>query len=111
MHLVNKSELAGSDSACAFEGADWGASVSFFLVSYDESGLGPELHRHPYDETYIVRAGRIVVEIDGDASEAGPGDIAVVPANAPHKFTSIGPETAEVVCIHANPRIVREALE
>jgi hypothetical protein len=44
MHLDNKSELPEA-TARVSEGANRAASVSFFLLSYDESALGPELHR------------------------------------------------------------------
>jgi quercetin dioxygenase-like cupin family protein len=37
-----------------FEGEPHGSGVSFFLVS-NEPGQGPDLHRHPYSETGIVR--------------------------------------------------------
>jgi quercetin dioxygenase-like cupin family protein len=42
-------------SPATFEGESHGSGVSFFLVN-NEPGQGPDLHRHPYSETWIVRA-------------------------------------------------------
>jgi quercetin dioxygenase-like cupin family protein len=70
-----------------FEGREHGSSVSFFIGTFD-AGTGPSLHRHPYDETFIVEAGSATFTIDGETLELGAGQIAVVPANTPHKFVS-----------------------
>lgn len=59
-----------------FEGDSHGSAISFFLV-VNEPGEGPDLHKHPYSETWIVRAGRVRLTADGEEIEAGPGDIAV----------------------------------
>ena len=40
-----------------FEGDAHGSGVSFFLFN-NQPGEGPDLHRHPYSETWIVRGGR-----------------------------------------------------
>jgi quercetin dioxygenase-like cupin family protein len=70
-----------------FEGREHGSSVSFFIGTFP-AGTGPGLHRHPYDETFIVEAGSATFTIDGETVELGGGQIAVVPANTPHKFVS-----------------------
>lgn len=112
MHLINATALPGSDHARLFEGASHGpAGISFFITYYPRAGLGPELHRHPYDETWFVEEGTVLLEIGDEKAQAGRGDIAVVPANTPHEFTSVGPQAARVVCIHASPRLIRESLE
>lgn len=93
-----------------FEGEPHGSGVSFFLVN-GEFGAGPDLHRHPYSETWIVRGGRGRFTADGDEVEAGPGDILVVGPETPHKFKSVGPGRLDVICIHASPRMIQEDLE
>jgi mannose-6-phosphate isomerase-like protein (cupin superfamily) len=110
MQLINTAALPGSERARLFEGEQHGqARVSFFVITYSEPGIGPELHRHPYDETWLVQKGSVLLQIGEEQAEAGPGDIATAPANTPHKFTSLEP--AEVVCIHASPRLIQESLE
>ncbi len=93
-----------------FEGDRYGSGVSFFLVN-SEPGAGPDLHRHPYSETWIVRGGKARFTADGVDLEAGAGDIVVVGAQTPHKFKNVGTDRLDIVCIHASPRIIQEELE
>jgi len=93
-----------------FEGEPYGSGVSFFWVN-NEPGAGPDLHRHPYSETWIVHRGKARIAADGDAVEVGPGDIIVASAETPHEFKNIGAERLEIICIHASPRIIQEELE
>jgi mannose-6-phosphate isomerase-like protein (cupin superfamily) len=74
-------------------------------------GEGPDLHRHPYSETWIVRSGRARMTADGQDVEAGPGDIMVVGPETPHKFKNMGTERLEIICVHSSPRIIQEELE
>jgi mannose-6-phosphate isomerase-like protein (cupin superfamily) len=93
-----------------FEGEPHGSGVSFFHVN-NEPGEGPDLHKHPYSETWIVRSGRARITADGEDIEAGPGDIAVVGPETPHKFKNIGTGRLEIICIHASPRMIQIQLE
>jgi mannose-6-phosphate isomerase-like protein (cupin superfamily) len=93
-----------------FEGESYGSGVSFFLV-YNEPGAGPDLHRHPYSETWVVRSGKARFTADGEELEAGAGDILVVGPDTPHKFKNAGSERLDIVCIHASPRMIQEDLE
>jgi mannose-6-phosphate isomerase-like protein (cupin superfamily) len=47
---------------------------------------------------------------DGADLEAGPGDIVVVGPETPHKFTNVGSERLDLVCVHDSPRIIQEEL-
>jgi len=93
-----------------FEGEDHGSGVSFFLVN-NQPGEGPDLHKHPYSETWILRGGKGRFTADGKEVDAGPGDILVVGPETPHKFKNVGTDRLDVICIHASPRIIQEALE
>ena len=93
-----------------FEGEPNGSGVSFFLVN-NQPGEGPDLHKHPYSETWIVRSGKARITADGEDIEAGPGDIAVVGPETPHKFKNMGPGRLDIICIHSSPRLIQEALE
>ena len=92
------------------KGEEHGASISLIL---DESGPGhgPRLHRHPYDETWVVIEGKITFQAGDEQLAAGPGDIVIVPPDTPHKFTNDGPGKSHLVCIHANSTMVTEWLE
>ena len=100
-HLIRTSELPGSPDASRFIGADHGdLPISLFLVD-GRPGAGPLLHRHPYPEVSVVHAGRARFEVDGSPIEAGPGDILIAPAGAPHRFTNTGEDRLRVTAIHA----------
>jgi mannose-6-phosphate isomerase-like protein (cupin superfamily) len=112
MHRVIRSgELPPSPSGTVtFEGDSYGSGVSFFLVN-NEPGAGPDLHKHPYSETWIVRAGKARFSADGEDIEAGVGDILVVGPETPHKFKNVGSGRLDIVCIHASPRMIQEAVD
>lgn len=112
MHqVIREGEIARSPGGTlTFEGEPYGSGVSFFLV-YNEPGFGPDLHRHPYSETWIVRSGKARFTADGEDVEAGPGDILVVGPETPHKFKNIGTDRLDIICIHAAPRMIQENLE
>jgi mannose-6-phosphate isomerase-like protein (cupin superfamily) len=92
------------------KGAEYGATISLILDRSDP-GQGPRLHRHPYDETWVVQEGNLTFQVGEERLRAGPGDIVIIPPGAPHKFTNDGPDRSNLVCIHANPTMVTEWLE
>jgi mannose-6-phosphate isomerase-like protein (cupin superfamily) len=108
--VIRDGEIARSPGGTlTFEGDGYGSGVSFFLV-YNQPGEGPDLHRHPYSETWIVRSGNALITADGDEFEAGPGDIAVVGPNTPQMFKNSGTERLDIICIHASPKMIQEEL-
>jgi mannose-6-phosphate isomerase-like protein (cupin superfamily) len=109
--VIRSGELRPSPGGTVtFEGEPFGSGVSFFLVN-NEPGQGPDLHRHPYSETWIVRSGKVRFTADGQDVEAGPGDIIVVGPESPHKFKNVGTERLDIICIHSSPRMIQEDLE
>src|SRR6266851_7030285 len=63
MYHVNADDLPGNDVSRTFEGGKHGpSSVSFFLV-HNRPGDGPNLHQHPYDETFVILEGHVVVRV------------------------------------------------
>ncbi|WP_297107278.1 cupin domain-containing protein [uncultured Devosia sp.] len=109
VHLLRATpEQAGR--TIKFQGGVYGANTSFFAVSV-EPGSGPGLHVHPYAEVWIVRRGQAGFQAGREEIVAGPGDILVVEASVPHKFTSMGNERLEMVCIHDSGNIVQHSVE
>ena len=91
-----------------FEGRGHGSSVSFFIGTFPE-GAGPGLHTHPYDETFIVEAGSATFTVGDETLELGEGQIAVVPAETPHKFVS--GEGFRLISIAPSDHMAQEDLE
>jgi mannose-6-phosphate isomerase-like protein (cupin superfamily) len=109
--MIRSGELEPSSrGTVTFEGKDYGSGASLFLIN-SEPGLGPVLHRHPYPETWIVRSGGALFTANEHEIEAGSGDIFVVHGETPHKFTSLGPDRLDIICIHPSPRFIQENLE
>jgi quercetin dioxygenase-like cupin family protein len=106
MSVINASDLETGN----LRGADHGATVSLILDE-SEPGQGPRLHKHPYDETWVVIEGILTFQAGEDRFKAGSGDIVIVPPGAPHKFTNDGPGRSRLVCIHASPTFSTEWLE
>jgi mannose-6-phosphate isomerase-like protein (cupin superfamily) len=107
--MIRVEDFPGDENAETFHGHEHGASVSMFL-SHNRPGTGPELHRHPYEEIFIVQEGDVLFTVGERTIEAGPGDIIVVPAGAPHKFLSRG-ERHRQLSIHPAARMQTEWLE
>jgi mannose-6-phosphate isomerase-like protein (cupin superfamily) len=87
-----------------FEGAAYDSEVSFFVVDA-EIDEGPDLHYHPYSETFVVLGGRGLFRNGDSEVTATAGDVVVVTAGTPHLFRSLGPERLHLVGIHAAPQI------
>ncbi len=88
-YVIAVDRLLGSENASRFDGHEDGASISFF-ISRNRPGTGPDLHRHPYEETFIVKEGKVRFTVGENTIEATAGEIVVVPAGTPHKFVSSG---------------------
>lgn len=106
MPVINANTLITGN----LEGAEHGATISLILDN-SEPGHGPRLHRHPYDETWLVIAGNLTFTAGDDEFQAGPDDIVIVPPDTPHKFVNTGPANAHLICIHASPEFDTEWLE
>jgi mannose-6-phosphate isomerase-like protein (cupin superfamily) len=103
--------ISASDGTIAqLQGSEHGTSISLIL-DRSPAGQGPRLHRHPYDETWVIHEGTLTFQLDSQELTAGPGDVVIAPAGAAHKFTNNGPGTCNLVCIHASPTISTEWLE
>jgi quercetin dioxygenase-like cupin family protein len=108
-YVIKVDELPRGENSAKFEGHEHGAQVSVF-VSHNRPGTGPRLHRHPYEETFIVEHGEVLFTVGESTIEARAGDIVIVPAGAPHKFVSRS-ATHRQVSIHPVPRMETEWLE
>ena len=74
-------------------------------------GGGPRLHRHPYEEVFVIQEGTATFTAGDETVEAKGGQVVVVPAGVPHRFVNTGEGLLRQVDIHANDRFVTEWLE
>jgi quercetin dioxygenase-like cupin family protein len=103
-------DLRFSDTASRFEGRDHGSTVSIF-VTHHPPGTGVKLHRHPYEETFVVREGVGTFTVDGEQIEVPEGHILVVPAGAAHGFVNSGDTVLRQVTVHPSDHVVQEWVE
>ncbi|MGI8559682.1 MAG: cupin domain-containing protein [Solirubrobacteraceae bacterium] len=101
---------AAARQGSSLEEAAHEATISLIL-DCSHPGQGPRLHRHPYDETWVIQEGNLTFQLGKDRIQAGAGDIVIAPSGVPHKFTNDGPGRSSLVCIHASPTIIGERLE
>ncbi len=111
VHL-QRSDWASDDRLWqgVLEGKDIGTGVTVLFFENEETGKGPVLHVHPYDEIFIVRAGRALFTIGEEKIEATAGQILLGPANVPHKFSNLGPGLLETTDIHVSDRWIQTDL-
>ena len=93
-----------------FTGEELGAGVSIILVDA-APGRGPSLHRHRYEEVFVVQEGQVTFTVGDEERTAHAGDIVVVPPNTPHGFRNTGEGRLRQVAIHVSPRFVTEWLD
>ncbi len=109
--LLRKDDLPHDENTYEFQGYQHGeASISFLWVDLPP-GHGPRLHRHPYEEVFIVLEGEATFTVGSATLEVKAGQIAIVPAGVPHKFLNAGEGPLRQIDIHRSSRFITEWLE
>lgn len=109
--LLKKDELHHYGNTYEFQGYEHGETkISFIWVDLPP-GEGPRLHKHPYEEVFIVQEGEATFTIGSTTLEVKAGQIAIVPGGMPHKFINSGEGPLRQVDIHQSPRFITEWLE
>jgi quercetin dioxygenase-like cupin family protein len=86
-------------------------SAGLSVISVDMGpGAGPALHRHPYEEVFVVLDGEVTFTLGDERRVARGGDFVVAPAGVPHAFVNSGTGRLRSVNIHASPEFVTEWL-
>src|SRR3981081_1504579 len=98
LHIRSK-QLPGGDSSREFEGKDYGAGLTLILVNV-ETGHGPNLHRHPYEEIFVIHAGTGSFFVDESEVKAGAGDIVIAPEGTAHRFVNSGRHLLRRAALH-----------
>jgi quercetin dioxygenase-like cupin family protein len=109
MSFLNLQQLAFRGMSFEFVGEKEGAPISAYIVNA-KPGEGPPLHTHPYVEVIFMLEGRATVTIGDQTREAKAGDIAVIPANTPHRFVNSGETVLRQIDVHASPKFIQTNL-
>ncbi len=93
------------------EGRRFGLAHLTLVLGESPPGQCASLHRHDYEEIFIVHAGRGTYTVGDATVEAGPGEVVVLPAGIPHRFVNHGTEPLHHTAVHATGAFVMEVLE
>jgi mannose-6-phosphate isomerase-like protein (cupin superfamily) len=110
-HIIDIADLARGETAYEFEGHHYGGTGVSFIVVDAPPGSGPKLHRHPYEEVFVVQEGSATFTAGDEVIEAKGGQVVVVPAGVPHMFVNSGTGRLRQLDIHASERFITEWLE
>jgi mannose-6-phosphate isomerase-like protein (cupin superfamily) len=108
--VIDMANPARGDEPNEFQGYQYDASVSLIVVDASP-GSGPKLHKHPYEEVFVVQEGNATVTVGDEVIEVSGGQVVVVPAGVAHKFVNSSAGRLRQVDIHASERFVTEWLE
>ncbi len=108
--VVDLGDPARGDDFGEIQGRHLDANVSIIVVDAPPGG-GPKLHRHPYEEAFVVQEGTATFTAGDEKIEVTGGHVVVVPAGVPHKFVNTGVGRLRQVDVHASDRFVTEWLE
>lgn len=107
---IKQEELPFSKIAHDFIGADHGGVGASIIFVDAPPGRGPGLHKHPYEEIFIILEGEARFVAGDRQLSAGAGEIVIVPPETPHSFTSSGPGRLRQIDIHVSPSFITEWL-
>jgi quercetin dioxygenase-like cupin family protein len=71
---------------------------------------GPELHRHPYEEVFVILEGEATFTLGDETRVARAGDFVVAAPGVTHGFKNTGAGPLRSVNIHASPAFDTEWL-
>lgn len=109
--VLNRDELERGGNSYEFQGYRHGDTGLSFIWVDMPPGDGPRLHKHPYEEVFVIQEGRATFTVGSTTLEAWAGQVIIVPPNTPHKFVNSGDGQLRQVDIHASKRFITEWLE
>jgi mannose-6-phosphate isomerase-like protein (cupin superfamily) len=108
--VIGLDELPATATARELVGADHGGAGVCLIFVEAPPGHGPSLHRHPYEEVFVVQEGEATFVADGEERIVRAGEVVIVPAGVAHAFTSSGDGPLRQLDIHVSPRFDTEWL-
>jgi mannose-6-phosphate isomerase-like protein (cupin superfamily) len=108
--VIRQEDLPWSAIARELVGEEHGGVGLCILFVDARPGQGPGLHKHPYEEIFIVQEGRGTFVVGDEEIEVGAGEIAIVPSDTPHRFVNSGDGPLRQIDIHVSPSFSTEWL-
>jgi len=108
--LLHRDDLPYDGNTYEFQGIHQDTNVSFIWVDMPPGGA-IRLHKHPYEEIFIIQEGTATFNVDSVTLEARAGQIIIVPAEVPHKFMNLSDKQLKQIDIHINKQFITDWLE
>lgn len=109
--VLNRADLPYDGNTYEFQGIQHpDTNVSLIWVDMPPGGA-VRLHKHPYEEIFIIQEGVSTFTVGSVTLEARAGQIIIVPAEVPHKFMNLSDQQLKQIDIHVNKQFVTDWLE
>lgn len=109
--VIERKDLPHELGTLEFEGYQHvDTDVSFIWVDMPPGG-SVRLHQHPYKEIFIIQEGVSTFVVGSATVETRAGQIIIVPANMPHKFTNATNAPLRQIDIHVSKKFMTQWLE
>ena len=109
--VLNRDELPYDGNTYEFQGIQHqDTNVSFIWVDMPPRGT-IRLHKHPYEEIFIIQEGLATFTVGSATLEARAGQVVIVPADVPHKFMNLSDKQLKQIDIHLSKQFVTHWLE
>lgn len=109
--VLNRDELPYDGNTYEFQGIQHqDTNVSFIWVDMSPGGT-IRLHKHPYEEIFIIQEGLATFTVGSATLEARAGQVVIVPADVPHKFMNLSDKQLKQIDIHLSKQFVTHWLE
>jgi quercetin dioxygenase-like cupin family protein len=97
MPFIDTSQLQVKEPLAGWQGRYFNTESMTFGYYAVVAGASIHEHAHPNEEVWHVIEGKLEVTIAGQTQIAGPGAVAVVPANTAHSVKALSDGRAIVV--------------
>ena len=109
--VLHRDELPFDGNTYEFQGIQHQeTNVSFIWVDMPPGGT-IRLHKHPYEEIFIIQEGVATFTVGSVTLDARAGQVIIVPAAVPHKFMNLSDKQLKQIDIHVSKQFVTDWLE
>jgi len=93
------------------KGSRFGLDHLTVVLGISRPGQHIRLHRHDYEEIFIVQSGVGTYTVGDGTYQAGPGEIVLIPSGVPHGFSYLTQEPLHHTAVHSSGTFVVGWLE
>ena len=109
--IFDRDDLPYDGNTYEFQGIQHhDTNVSFIWVDMSPGGT-IRLHKHPYEEIFIIQEGVATFTVGSATLEARTGQIILVPAEVPHTFMNLSDKQLKQIDIHVSKQFITDWLE